>query len=241
MVRIAAPLLELTALIAAAWLAAGTFEPLFEEALWWAPAADGVDDAAVPHPRARLDHVTLARALAVADRPRPKRPARLVLRGTLVAADAAWSSALVEDAAGGHVCVLGDPLGDGVLASVAPGRIAVRTPDGLVEVALGGSRDGLPLAPALRDPQRLLTGARALPVVERGQLSGLQLVEVQPDSVYARSGLQPGDVVRRVAGERVSDLERLIARAPALLASGPVELEVERGGLIRRLELDLRD
>jgi S1-C subfamily serine protease len=87
-------------------------------------------------------------------------------------------------------------------------------------------------------------GARPLPpalAAALGRSSGLEVVEVIADSPADRAGVRPEDLVVGVGDEPVggvNDLQRLLT---AETIDRPVELEIYRGGIQRRLALVPRE
>src|SRR5436305_1550050 len=92
-------------------------------------------------------------------------------------------------------------------------------------------------------------GSRPLPARarrERGQASGVEIVEITPDSPAARAGLGPEDLIVELAGSRVEGVDDIQRLMVADLIDVPVEVVVLRAGQERRLRLvpaaaDLRD
>ena len=87
-------------------------------------------------------------------------------------------------------------------------------------------------------------GSRPLPARarrERGQASGVEIVEVTPDSPAARAGLGPEDLIVELAGSRVEGVDDIQRLMVADLIDVPVEVVVLRGGQERRLRLVPRE
>ena len=87
-------------------------------------------------------------------------------------------------------------------------------------------------------------GSRPLPARarrERGQASGVEIVEVMPDSPAARAGLGPEDLIVELAGSRVEGVDDIQRLMVADLIDVPVEVVVLRGGQERRLRLVPRE
>src|SRR5947209_5163139 len=87
-------------------------------------------------------------------------------------------------------------------------------------------------------------GSRPLPARarrERGQASGVEIVEVTPDSPAARAGLGPEDLIVELAGSRVEGVDDIQRLMVADLIDVPVEVIVLRGGQERRLRLVPRE
>ncbi len=83
-------------------------------------------------------------------------------------------------------------------------------------------------------------GFRVLPVAKLGRESGALVSAVLPGSPAEAAGLQPGDLLLRLAGEPVAlrffeEVPPFYARVAELPLGERVELVVERGGLMRTL------
>jgi S1-C subfamily serine protease len=87
-------------------------------------------------------------------------------------------------------------------------------------------------------------GPRPLPSKarrERGQETGVEVIEITPGSPAERAGLRPEDLIVELAGSRVhgvDDLQRLMV---ADLIGAPVDVDVLRGGEPVRLQLVPRE
>lgn len=78
--------------------------------------------------------------------------------------------------------------------------------------------------------------ARYKPLLdENGQLRGVAVLDVRPDSTLERLGLRSGDVVVSVAGVRVDNSAAAFNALRALDPSAGGEVLVERGGLPTRI------
>lgn len=76
-----------------------------------------------------------------------------------------------------------------------------------------------------------LAGAlTATPRSEGGIVTGVTVRPGADAAAFAATGLQPGDVLTRVNGERVAAIEDIVAIVSRVAADGPVQLDVERGG-----------
>ena len=87
-------------------------------------------------------------------------------------------------------------------------------------------------------------GSRPLPARarrERGQASGVEIVEVTPDSPAARAGLGPEDLIVELAGSRVEGVDDIQRLMVADLIDVPVEVVVLRGSQERTLRLVPRE
>jgi S1-C subfamily serine protease len=70
---------------------------------------------------------------------------------------------------------------------------------------------------------------------------GIGIAGVSPAGPAQAAGLQPGDVIERVNGEAVVDVEAFYRRLWAQPVSQPLELRVRRDGTLRTITVRLRD
>jgi type II secretion system protein C len=75
----------------------------------------------------------------------------------------------------------------------------------------------------------LLAAGDPVPVYEDGELTGIELRNVQPDGLYARLGLRDGDRVQAINGVSLTDPEASGAILRALSEAPQIELSVQRG------------
>ncbi|MCW3027507.1 MAG: hypothetical protein JWN81_718 [Solirubrobacterales bacterium] len=87
-------------------------------------------------------------------------------------------------------------------------------------------------------------GPRPLPARarrERSQDSGVEVIEITPDSPAERAGLRPEDLIVELAGARVQGVDDIQRLMVADLIGSPVDVEVLRGGEPLRLRLVPRE
>jgi S1-C subfamily serine protease len=87
-------------------------------------------------------------------------------------------------------------------------------------------------------------GPRPLPARarrERNQDSGVEVIEITPDSPAERAGLRPEDLIVELAGARVQGVDDIQRLMVADLIGSPVDVEVLRGGEPLRLRLVPRE
>jgi general secretion pathway protein C len=70
----------------------------------------------------------------------------------------------------------------------------------------------------------------ATPRSENGLVTGVTIQPGGDTAAFAATGLQAGDVLLRVNGERVRALEDIATAAAANAGQGPIQMDVERGG-----------
>lgn len=82
----------------------------------------------------------------------------------------------------------------------------------------------------LANPTAFARGARVLPAVTAGVVTGFKIYAVKPGGVYARLGLVNGDVVTAIAGRPVDTMDRALEAYGALRTASQVEVAVLRRG-----------
>lgn len=83
-------------------------------------------------------------------------------------------------------------------------------------------------------------GVRALPVLEKGEIKGLRLTGVRPDSVAAAVGIKSGDVLDAIDGVKIKSAQQLLDLFTRLDTVSAVELTGTRGGKNLALHFELR-
>ncbi|HOX42686.1 MAG TPA: type II secretion system protein GspC [Myxococcota bacterium] len=91
----------------------------------------------------------------------------------------------------------------------------------------------------LASPGAALQGVRAVPALEGGALSGFKLFAIRPGSLVHQLGLQNGDVLERVDGIGLTDLEVVLQALQRLRGAREVELDVRRRGQPHKLRYRL--
>lgn len=82
----------------------------------------------------------------------------------------------------------------------------------------------------LANPTAFARGARVLPAITDGVITGFKIYAVKPGGVYARLGLVNGDVVTAIAGRPVDTMDRALEAYAALRTASGVEVAVLRRG-----------
>lgn len=101
------------------------------------------------------------------------------------------------------------------LAEAPVARVAQRSPRARRTPAVPrrrtARRESRP-APAteatLRNPARLLSGGRAMPKYENGEMLGFEVSNIEPGSIYERAGLTDGDLITRLNDTDLTDPEQ---------------------------------
>ena len=76
----------------------------------------------------------------------------------------------------------------------------------------------------------LATKARIVPSYKNGVADGFKLFSIVPDSLYAKIGIQNGDVIRRINGYEMNSPEKALEIYQKLRDASRIEVEIERRG-----------
>lgn len=93
---------------------------------------------------------------------------------------------------------------------------------------------------ALADPAGLQSQFRVVPIVSHGAPGGLRLDMYRTDSLFARLGLQPGDIFQQVNGVRATDARVLLALFSQLPHEEEFTLDLLRRGQPMTITYEIR-
>jgi general secretion pathway protein C len=93
---------------------------------------------------------------------------------------------------------------------------------------------------ALMRLDELSTQARVVPAFKDGKAQGFKMFAIRPHSLYAKLGLQNGDVLKRINGQSLQTPETALTAFQSLRESQHIELDLERGGSPVRKTYDVR-
>lgn len=83
---------------------------------------------------------------------------------------------------------------------------------------------------SMQNMARLFTEIRAVPDIQNGSSNGFRLTEIQSGSIFQQIGLQNGDVVTAVSGQRVNDPAKAMQMLSTLQSRSNVTLNLLRNG-----------
>jgi hypothetical protein len=84
------------------------------------------------------------------------------------------------------------------------------------------------------------TGVRAIPVMTKGEVSGLRLVGVRPTSIAAALELKSNDILSSIDGESIKTMQQLLDLYGKLDKLNGIELQGTRGGKPLAVQLKFR-
>jgi general secretion pathway protein C len=87
---------------------------------------------------------------------------------------------------------------------------------------------------------RLLTQARVMPHYSSGKMAGFRVVSVKSDSLFARIGLQPQDVLKRINGMEIKDPSRFLSAFQQVKEEDIITLDIVRQGQPSTFVYDIR-
>ena len=91
----------------------------------------------------------------------------------------------------------------------------------------------------LDDPQQALREARIVPVQKNGQVTGLRMFGIRPDSRLARLGFQNGDQLESLNGIALTDPETALEAYAASRDASTLRVRVLRRGQALELVYDI--
>ncbi|MCB9228122.1 MAG: PDZ domain-containing protein [Deltaproteobacteria bacterium] len=90
------------------------------------------------------------------------------------------------------------------------------------------------------DFAKVLQDAKAEPHLVNGELSGFRLIRIRQDSIYEKSGLQDGDIIREINGVSLIDTAQAIRLLNSLRSENELEVRLERDGSAKTINLQIR-
>jgi len=87
---------------------------------------------------------------------------------------------------------------------------------------------------------QLLTQARAMPNMVNGRADGFVITNIVPGSLYQQAGLQNGDILKKVNGQKLSNAGQAMQLYRTLQQAAAIDLELMRAGQLLQLHYDVR-
>jgi type II secretion system protein C len=176
-----------------------------------------------------------------------------------------FAGAVLEDGTGQAFYQMDRKLPDGsVIIKVARNKIVLRRPDGTtvdVEVIedakivsvrnssgpgvrrLSNSKfmvDQKEVLASTENMSKILTQARAIPYLEQGKTAGFRISEIVPGSIYAKIGLQNGDIIQRVNAQDLDDPAKFFQLYQGLRNERNISIDLVRNGRRQTLNYEIR-
>jgi general secretion pathway protein C len=176
-----------------------------------------------------------------------------------------FAGAVLADAAGQAFYRINRKLPDGsTLIKVQRNKVALRRSDGVmvdVEIVDDAKITVLPQRPAagvkklsgnrfLVDQKEVLAStenlsqilmqARALPYLEQGKIAGFRISRIVPNSIYAKIGLQNGDVIQQINSQALDDPGKFFQLYQGLRTESSISIDLLRGGRRQTMNYEIR-
>jgi len=189
----------------------------------------------------------------------PATSSSLVLVGTIAGPDPERGWAILgQNAQSARVMATGSALAGGILLkAVYPDRAVLEIGgrlESLMLPRLSGAAGPYPVRAASSDAGAMIDAVRSAignqaalaragevvrpqPVFANGNLRGVRAYPGSNRQVFAKLGLQPGDLVTAINGAQLEDVQRATATLRNL-GNEPVQITVERNGQARQITVD---
>lgn len=134
--------------------------------------------------------------------------------------------------------IFGPPQQEPV-ASKAPEQKGAK--EALIKPEAGGkfTVDQRELDDAMQNLDRLMMEIRAVPNFSGGKVSGMKILSVKGDSIFAKLGLRRGDVLQKINGVEL-DMKRGVEIFSQLKDQKSIQLDLIRSGQPTSMEYDIR-
>ena len=133
---------------------------------------------------------------------------------------------------------LPDDTPPGLQASIAP-RPTLGGKAGVQQVSASHFRLGRSeIESQLKDWNKIITQARAVPYKENGVQIGWKVYQIVPGSIYEKLGITNNDVIIEADGEAVNDPGRIFQMINDLKTANNLELKIKRNGKVQSLVYD---
>jgi general secretion pathway protein C len=127
--------------------------------------------------------------------------------------------------------------------NVTPSPIASATPGGEGVRQISDTQyivSKTELESTLSNLSSVATQARIVPSFKNGVANGFKLFSIRPGSIYAKIGVQNGDVIRRINGYDINSPEKALEIYQRLREANRVEVELERRGQTVKKTYDIQ-
>jgi type II secretory pathway component PulC len=89
------------------------------------------------------------------------------------------------------------------------------------------------------DLAKVLMQATAEPFVENGAIVGFKMSQIDPDTIYSKSGVVDGDVITSINGQELNSVAGAISLLKTLKGAEHVDVEVRRGSGTQKISVDV--
>ena len=92
-----------------------------------------------------------------------------------------------------------------------------------------------------QDMAAVLMQATAEPVMDGGSIIGFKMSQIDDESIYQKSGLENGDVIRVINGNELTSVAGSITLLRSLKTESHFDIEILRNGVAKKITLDVQD
>jgi general secretion pathway protein C len=191
----------------------------------------------------------------------------LKLVGTVVGDDAAVSLAIIDDQSTRKQDLYreGDQVGQALLKKILRNKVVLNT-GSRDEVLTMEFEEKAGISPARQQPltslpetpaepgqltreevefelpqyTRLMQQLGVRPHIEEGKQAGFMVYNINPDSIYAKMGLESGDVIKSLNGQPIETTQQAVDFYNSLKEGGAITLEIKRGESTQELRFEIQ-
>lgn len=131
-------------------------------------------------------------------------------------------------------------LSTGLERSPTPQAVSTAPPAAVAGGQIKKVLDRREVEQAMNDLPKLLSQARAVPVLSNGAMTGFRLDYIAKNSFYEKIGLQYGDVLKQVNGVEIKDPGTMLSLFQQLRNENSVKLDVLRNNQRTTMVFDIR-
>jgi general secretion pathway protein C len=92
---------------------------------------------------------------------------------------------------------------------------------------------------AVQNPNKLLEEIKIRPHFEKGQLDGLTITSIKPDSIFRKMGLVSGDILTSVNGEKIESINDALKFYETIKSASTVKVDIKRRGQMQTIEYNI--
>ena len=124
--------------------------------------------------------------------------------------------------------------GDGTVASTDAGNVSA--PSGGAEtgvISKGNNEFDVSrerLDATLANMGSIVNQARAIPYIVNGVTQGFRIIAIRPDSIYKELGIRNGDIIERVNGQEMNNIESALGLFQTLRSESNFSIDLKRRG-----------
>jgi general secretion pathway protein C len=132
------------------------------------------------------------------------------------------------------------PLSTGLEGAPTPQMVSTGPTAALAGGQIKKVLDRREVEQALNDLPKLLSQARAAPVLANGAITGFRLDYIAPSSFYEKIGLRYGDILKQVNGVEIKDPGTMLSLFQQLRNESSVKLDILRNNQRTTMMFDIR-